>query len=127
MGLPRSVIESRLSEVIAFSGVGDAISRPMETYSSGMRARLAFSIATLHSPEILLLDEALAVGDKDFRDRSLKRIAALQSDAHTVFLVSHNLGEIRASCSRALWLDDGVLRMDGPVTAVLDAYDGAIG
>lgn len=122
MGLSRMEVEERLDEVVDFSGVGDAIWRPMETYSSGMRARVAFSIATMQSPEVLLLDEALAVGDRDFQDRSIGRIASMQDQAHTVVMVSHNLNEIRRACSRAVWIDEGCVRLDGPVTEVLDEY-----
>ena len=122
LGLSRMEVEERLDEVVDFSGVGDAIWRPMETYSSGMRARVAFSIATMQSPEVLLLDEALAVGDRDFQDRSIGRIASMQDQAHTVVMVSHNLNEIRRACSRAVWIDEGCVRLDGPVTEVLDEY-----
>lgn len=125
MGLPRAEVEARVDEVVEFSGIGDAIWRPMETYSSGMRARVAFSIATLRSPEVLLLDEALAVGDKEFRDRSLDRIASMRDHAHTVVMVSHNSIEIEKTCSRAIWLQDGIIRMDGAVDEVLSAYESA--
>ena len=122
MGLSRTEVDERLPEVVSFSGVGDAIWRPMETYSSGMRARVAFSIATMRSPEVLLLDEALAVGDRAFRDRSIGRIASMQDQARTVVMVSHNLNEIRRACSRAVWIDEGCVRLDGPASEVLDAY-----
>lgn len=127
MGLTRDEVEARIDEVVAFSGIGDAIWRPMETYSSGMRARVAFSVATLQSPEVLLLDEALAVGDREFREQSMERIRKLRTDAHTVVLVSHVLAEIKASCTRAIWLDQGDVRMQGPVDEVLAAYEGADG
>ena len=122
MGLSRVEVDERLEEVVNFSGVGDAIWRPMETYSAGMRARVAFSIATMRSPEVLLLDEALAVGDRDFRDRSIGRIASMQDQAHTVVMVSHNLNEIRRACSRAVWIDEGCVRLDGPANEILDEY-----
>jgi teichoic acid transport system ATP-binding protein len=87
-----------------------------------MRARLAFSIATLRIPDILLIDEALAVGDKDFRERSLARINEIRDAAGTVVMVTHNLSEIRETCSRVLWLADGQLRADGEVESVIGAY-----
>ena len=123
MGLPRRAIEAQMQSIIEFSGLGEAMGRPMNTYSSGMRARLAFSIATLRIPDILLIDEALAVGDQDFRERSLQRINEIRDAAGTVIMVTHNLGEIRATCSRALWLDSGSLRGDGPVEEILSRYE----
>ena len=122
MGLQRDEIMAQMDEVIAFSGLGDAMGRPMNTYSSGMRARLAFSIATLRVPDVLLIDEALAVGDKEFRTRSLQRIRDIRDQAGTVIMVTHNLNEIRQTCSRAIWLNQGVLVADGPVETILDQY-----
>ena len=123
MGLSRASIDERLVEVIEFSEIADAIDRPMRTYSSGMKARLAFSIATMTNPSILLIDEALAVGDKRFRRKSLERIRSLRDDAGTVVMVTHNLQEIRNTCSRAIWLEDGRIVLDGPADAVVDAYE----
>jgi teichoic acid transport system ATP-binding protein len=123
MGLTRQQILDQMDGVIEFSGLGDAMGRPMNTYSSGMRARLAFSIATLRIPDILLIDEALAVGDQDFRKRSLARIREIRDQAGTVIMVTHNLNEIRQTCSRALWLDNGVLKADGAVEEVLGRYE----
>ena len=123
MGLPRVEIVAKIDEVISFSGLGDAMGRPMETYSSGMRARLAFSIATLRVPDVLLIDEALAVGDQEFRKRSLQRIGEIRDQAGTVIMVTHNLAEIRQTCSRVVWLDDGRLLADGETNDVLDRYE----
>ncbi len=123
MGLSRTAIAERLDDVIEFSEIADAIDRPMRTYSSGMKARLAFSIATMTNPSILLIDEALAVGDKRFRRKSLERIHSLRDNAGTVVMVTHNLQEIRNSCSRAIWLQDGQVVLDGPAEAVVDAYE----
>jgi teichoic acid transport system ATP-binding protein len=123
MGLSREEVDSRMEEIVEFSGLGDAMGRPMNTYSSGMRARLAFSIATLRIPDILLIDEALAVGDKDFREKSLQRIREIQAAAGTVIMVTHNLNEIRETCSRAVWLEEGTLQTDGPVDDVLEQYE----
>lgn len=124
MGLTRPEIDAQMDEIVEFSGLGDAMARPMGTYSSGMRSRLTFSIATLRVPDILLIDEALAVGDKDFREKSLQRIRDIQAAAGTVIMVTHNLNEIRETCSRAVWLDQGVLRCQGDVEDVLNAYEG---
>ena len=94
----------------------------MRTYSSGMRARLNFAIATSRLPQILLIDEALAVGDRDFRARSGQRIGEVRAAAGSVVLVSHNMGEIERSCDRVAWLDDGVLRAVGEPGEVVAAY-----
>jgi teichoic acid transport system ATP-binding protein len=125
MGLSREEVASHMEHVVEFSGLGEAINRPMLTYSSGMRARLAFSIATLRAPDILLLDEALAVGDREFRTRSLQRIREIRDAAGAVLLVTHSLGEIHATCSRAIWLEDGVIHADGDAEEVIDMYEAA--
>ena len=123
MGVKMDEINSQLEEIEKFTELGEALARPMRTYSSGMRARLAFSIATVRTPEILLIDEALAVGDKKFREKSFNRIREMQAEAGTIVMVTHNLGEIRKTCSRALWIDEGVLKKDGEVSEVLSAYE----
>ncbi|TDT17312.1 teichoic acid transport system ATP-binding protein [Ilumatobacter fluminis] len=122
LGLSKDEVNERLDEVAEFSGLGSAMGRPMNTYSSGMRARLAFSIATLRVPDILLIDEALAVGDKDFRERSLARLDEIREAAGTIVMVTHNLSEIRKTCSRSIWFDQGEIRMDGETEAVLSEY-----
>lgn len=126
IGLGKAEIDDRMHEVIEFCGLGTAMSRPMQTYSAGMRARLAFSIATLRTPEILLLDEALAVGDRSFRDRSIARINEIKEHANTILLVTHNLSEIRKTCSRAIWMKDGRVERDGGVDDVLSAYEAFV-
>lgn len=125
MGMSRSEIEERFDDVVEFSGLADAIDRPMRTYSSGMYARLSFSIATMKEPPILLVDEALAVGDREFRRKSLARIREIRANANTVVMVSHNLNEIRSTCTRTIWLEDGQVVMDGDTAEVLAAYDAA--
>ena len=122
-GLRRYEVEARLDDVIEFTDLGPSIDLPMETYSSGMRARLHFAIATALTPEILLVDEALAVGDRAFREKSARRLEEHRSAAGTVLLVSHNLSEIRRSCERVVWLDQGRMVLDGPTDDVLGAYD----
>lgn len=123
MGLQRDDIEARMDDIVEFSGLGPAMGRPMNTYSAGMRARLHFSIATMRVPDILLIDEALAVGDKEFRQRSLARINEIRDEAGTVIMVTHNLAEIRATCTRAIWIDDGTVRGDGDVNTILHSYE----
>ncbi len=123
MGLLPAEIEARLPDVVEFSELADAIERPMRTYSSGMKARLTFSIATMTEPPILLIDEALAVGDRHFRRKSLERLREMQRHANTLVMVTHNLNEIRQTCSRAIWLESGRIVMDGPANDVADAYE----
>ena len=127
MGLPMSEIRQRIDEVAEFAELGDALSRPLRTYSSGMRARLAFAIATLQQPDLLLIDEALAVGDRQFRTKSLARVRELQAEAASIVMVTHNMNEIRTTCSRAIWLDEGRVRMDGDTETVLAAYEEGSG
>ncbi|GAA1433853.1 ABC transporter ATP-binding protein [Streptomyces thermospinosisporus] len=126
MGMSREEIKARYQEIVDFSGInekGDFITLPMRTYSSGMAARLRFSIAAAKDHDVLLIDEALATGDRKFQKRSEARIRELRKQAGTVFLVSHNNKSIRDTCDRVLWLERGELRMDGPTDEVLREYE----
>jgi teichoic acid transport system ATP-binding protein len=126
MGMSQDEIRERYQEIVDFSGInekGDFISLPMRTYSSGMAARLRFSIAAAKSHDVLMIDEALATGDGKFRKRSEQRIRELRQEAGTVFLVSHSNSSIRDTCDRVLWLEKGELRMDGATEEVLTAYE----
>ena len=122
-GLNTTEARDRAGEVAEFTGLDDFLDLRMETYSSGMRARLHFAVATALAPEILLIDEALAVGDREFRDKSSARLDEHRAAAGTVLLVSHNLAEIRRSCSRVIWLQEGLVAADGPTGDVLTAYE----
>jgi len=122
-GLDAAEARDRADGVAEFTGLGDFLDLRMETYSSGMRARLHFAVATALAPEILLIDEALAVGDREFRDKSAARLDEHRAAAGTVLLVSHNLAEIRRSCSRVIWLQEGLVAADGPTEDVLAAYE----
>jgi teichoic acid transport system ATP-binding protein len=122
MGFTRAEIEAAYDDVVAFSGLGDFIDLPMRTYSSGMVARLKFAIAAARAHEILIVDEALAVGDKDFRERSEARIREIRDQAGTVFLVSHSMKSILDTCNRVLWVEKGELLMDGDPREVIRAY-----
>ncbi|WP_299034339.1 ABC transporter ATP-binding protein [uncultured Pseudokineococcus sp.] len=122
LGMDPDEVRERYDDIVEFSGVGEAIDLPMATYSSGMGARLRFAIAASAEHRVLLVDEALAVGDAEFRRRSEQRIRELRERAGTVFLVSHSMGSIQQTCDRALWIDHGQLRADGPVDEVLPAY-----
>jgi teichoic acid transport system ATP-binding protein len=123
MGMTREEADAAYDHIVAFSGLEDAISLPMNTYSSGMSARLRFAIATARSHEVLLIDEALATGDAQFRRRSERRIRKLCDEAGTIFLVSHGLQVIRNTCNRVIWLDKGEIVMDGDTDTVVDAYE----
>ncbi|MFJ3868608.1 ABC transporter ATP-binding protein [Streptomyces nigra] len=130
MGMSREQIKERYQEIVDFSGInekGDFITLPMRTYSSGMAARLRFSIAAAKDHDVLLIDEALATGDRSFQKRSEARIRELRRHAGTVFLVSHNNKSIRDTCERVLWLERGELRMDGPTGEVLKEYEAFTG
>jgi teichoic acid transport system ATP-binding protein len=122
MGMSPTEVKERYGDIVEFSGVGEFIRLPMRTYSSGMSARLHFAIAAAKAHDVLLVDEALATGDAEFRRRSEKRIHELRAEAGTVFLVSHNLDVVTQTCNRAIWLDKGVIRMDGDAESVVKAY-----
>ncbi len=122
-GLNRSEAEDMTSRVADFCELGDFLDLPMETFSSGMKARLHFAVATALTPEILLIDEALAVGDRSFRKKSSERLKEHRSKAGTILLVSHNLEEVRQSCQRVIWLEGGTVVADGPAEDVIEAYE----
>jgi teichoic acid transport system ATP-binding protein len=126
MGMSQEEVRERYQGIVDFSGINekdDFISLPMRTYSSGMAARLRFSIAAAKNHDVLMIDEALATGDRAFQRRSEERIRELRKEAGTVFLVSHNNNSIRDTCDRVLWLEKGELLMDGPTDGVIKAYE----
>ncbi|MFJ8647721.1 ABC transporter ATP-binding protein [Streptomyces sp. NPDC093546] len=126
MGMSPEEIRTRYQDIVDFSGInekGDFITLPMRTYSSGMGARLRFAIAAAKDHDVLMIDEALATGDRKFQIRSEQRIRELRKEAGTVFLVSHSNKSIRDTCDRVLWLEKGELLMDGPTEEVLQAYE----
>jgi teichoic acid transport system ATP-binding protein len=130
MGMSQEEVRERYQGIVDFSGInekGDFISLPMRTYSSGMAARLRFSIAAAKNHDVLMIDEALATGDRAFQKRSEERIRELRKEAGTVFLVSHNNNSIRDTCDRVLWLEKGELLMDGPTEQVIEAYEAHTG
>lgn len=122
MGLSRSQLAQRYREIVEFAGIGEFIDMPVKYYSSGMVARLAFSVAVNVQPEILLLDEVLAVGDQSFQEKCHNHLRAHRSRGGTMVIVSHSGEVVREMCSRAVWLDSGETRMEGEANAVLDAY-----
>lgn len=119
-------IREKRDNIVAFSELGDFIQSPVRNYSSGMLARLGFSIATAWDPDILILDEVLAVGDLSFAHKCERRIKQLRSDGATVLMVSHSPKAILESCDRAIWLDQGKLMADGEPKAILDRYTSTI-
>lgn len=122
LGLRRADIDAMFDEIVEFTGLRDFIHLPMRTYSSGMAARLKFAIATATRHDILIVDEALSVGDRAFQLKSEARIREIRESAGTVFLVSHQMQSIRDTCNRVIWIEKGELLMDGPAGDVVDAY-----
>jgi ABC-type polysaccharide/polyol phosphate transport system ATPase subunit len=123
LGMTRRESAARLPGIITFAGVEEFADVPLKYYSSGMRSRLAFSIAVSTDPDTLLLDEVLAVGDAEFRVKCYDKLAAFRRRGGTLVVVSHDADSVRELCTRAVWLDGGEIRMDGPVDEVLAAYE----
>lgn len=123
LGFTRREITKDVPEIAKFAGLEDFIDFPMSTYSSGMAARLQFAIAAHRNHEILIIDEALSVGDARFRAKSSARIAEMREAAGTIFLVSHSMNSIRETCTRCIWLEKGVVRIDGSPDEVIRAYE----
>jgi lipopolysaccharide transport system ATP-binding protein len=122
LGLPRRELAARFDEIVEFAAIPHLLDTPLKYYSSGLEARLAFSVAICLRPDILLLDEVLAVGDQTFRARCLARLRQYHAEGGTLLLVSHELEQVRELCARAIWLDAGRMVMDGPIDRVLEAY-----
>jgi teichoic acid transport system ATP-binding protein len=121
-GLSRRDVEERADDVAEWTELGDFIDMPMRTYSSGMSARVGFSVAVHMQPDILMIDEALSTGDAHFREKANAKMAELRESARAMFLVSHGLGSIKEMCNEAIWLDHGKLMMRGEPEEVADAY-----
>ena len=121
-GFTSAEMKGRVDEIIEFSGLDDAIGRAVRTYSSGMRARLAFSVAAYLEPDVLLIDEVLAPGDAEFKIRASEKINDLIRSDATVILVTHALGEVRALCEHVIWLQDGAIEMVGHPNDVIPAF-----
>jgi ABC-type polysaccharide/polyol phosphate transport system ATPase subunit len=122
-GMPEPAIRKKFDDVVAFAGLEDVIDEPFHTYSSGMQARLAFSAATAVEADVLIIDEALAVGDARFAARSFRRIQEICKTGVTALFVSHQTYHVMQLCSRAIWIDDGRIRMDGEPIGVVRAYE----
>lgn len=122
LGYDESFLKAKYDEIVAFSELGRFIDMPIRNYSSGMMARLAFSVASVVNPEILIVDEILAVGDAAFQEKSRARMMEMMGGGTTVLFVSHSMEQIRQMCSRCVWLEHGTVKMVGQAQEVCDAY-----
>ncbi len=123
LGYSREYIQSKYDEIVEFSELGHFINVPLKNYSSGMKARLGFSIATAVEPDVLILDEVLSVGDAKFRTKSLKKVQSMFQKGVTVLFVSHSIEQVKAICDKAILLDHGRIIAQGDVDEVSDIYD----
>ena len=122
LSMEKEFLDEKFDEIVEFSELGEYIDYPVKNYSSGMRAKLGFSIATLIEPDILIVDEILSVGDIKFRKKSSEKINELMAEGVTVLLVSHSINQIRKICDKCIWIDNGKIVMEGEVDEVCDAY-----
>ncbi len=126
LGLSRKKTYEEFDSIVEFSGIGEFIEEPLRTYSSGMMMRLAFAVAVRVNPDILFIDEILAVGDKQFQQKCVEEIRRLKHAGKTMVCVSHDATVVRELCEVALWLEHGRIKMFGPCAEVLDSYEGAL-
>ena len=122
LGIKRRDLDALMPGIIEFSELGDAIDQPIRGYSSGMRARLGFSVATAVEPDVLILDEVLAVGDAPFRAKCRARLKEMMQRSRLIVIVSHSVAFLRSTCTHAVWLDQGRVRTQGEASRVLDDY-----
>lgn len=122
LSMDEDFIDKKYDEILEFSELGEYINYPVKNYSSGMRAKLGFSVATLVEPDILIIDEILSVGDIKFRKKSSEKIKSMMSEGVTVLLVSHSIGQIRDICDKCIWIENGHLIMEGEANEICDAY-----
>jgi lipopolysaccharide transport system ATP-binding protein len=126
LGFSPAEMTARLDAIASFAELGEFFDRPVKTYSSGMFLRLAFSVATSVDPDVLVIDEFLSVGDQYFQKKCIDRIAGFRNSGKTIVFCSHNLYQVRLICDQTLWLSDGEVRLLGPTTRVVDAYESAV-
>ena len=122
LGYSEEFLKAKYEEILAFSELGQFIDTPIRNYSSGMLARLAFSVASMVEPEILIVDEILSVGDAAFQEKSRARMLELMGGGTTVLFVSHNMEQVREMCDKVIWLEQGHVKMAGPTDRICDAY-----
>jgi len=127
IGMKPEEVAAKELEVVEYTELGDFIDMPVTTYSSGMKSRLLFAIKTHQTPDILLLDEALSVGDKTFKQKSLERVNGIRESAGAVVMATHQPAEIRESCNYAMWLKDGRVMLFGDPEEVIEEYESADG
>ncbi|MDX1509872.1 MAG: ABC transporter ATP-binding protein [Nitriliruptorales bacterium] len=125
LGMTKTEVDGRVDDILEFAGVEQFQDLPLRAFSSGMKARLQFAISTAVRPQILMIDEALAVGDEEFKEKSGERIREIMGSAGTLFLVAHAMPTIEELCSRVIWIDDGRIRGDGSPDEVIPAYRSA--
>lgn len=123
LGYSEKYLKGKYEEILEFSGLGQFIDVPLRNYSSGMVARLAFSVATVVQPDVLIVDEVLSVGDAKFQEKSKNRMLELMGGGTTVLFVSHSLEQIRVMCDRVLWIEHGKMKMLGGAQSVCGAYE----
>jgi lipopolysaccharide transport system ATP-binding protein len=126
LGLSRSEVDARMADILTFADIGDFVKQPVRSYSSGMFMRLAFAVATSVDPDILIIDEALSVGDGAFARKSFERIMRLKEEGKTILFCSHSMYQVEALCSRALWMENGTVKMLGPAADVTSAYSSSL-
>ena len=124
LGYSEEFLNNKYQEIVDFSELGNFIESPLRTYSSGMLARLAFSVACVVEPEILIVDEILSVGDADFQEKSRALMMGLMAGGTTVFFVSHSLEQIRERCTKVLWLEHGEVQQFGKTKEICNLYEG---
>jgi ABC-type polysaccharide/polyol phosphate transport system ATPase subunit len=122
LGYSKSYLDEKFEEILEFSELGEFIDIPLKNYSSGMSARLAFSIATVVDPQIMILDEVLSVGDAKFRSKSLDRMRSMLNEDVTVLFVSHSIGQVKEICDDVIWLEHGQVVTQGPADEICDKY-----
>lgn len=122
LGLSRAEVQSKLQSIIEFSELGEFIHQPVRSYSSGMTARLGFSVVAHLDPELLLIDEVLAVGDANFQKKCMAKMKQFKEQGITIVLVSHSAGDVEFLCDRCIWIENHKIKMDGPTKEVLPHY-----
>jgi ABC-type polysaccharide/polyol phosphate transport system ATPase subunit len=126
LGMSRKEVARKFDDIVSFSGVGNFIDQPVKNYSSGMYVRLGFSVAVAVTPDILVVDEVLAVGDATFRKRCQTKFKEMKDEGRTVILVSHSMGTVKDMCDQVAWLNEGELKMIGPTKKVVSAYEATV-
>src|SRR5690625_1988285 len=127
LGIPKRVVEDKYEEIVQFSGINKMIDKPVKNYSSGMRARLGFSIAAVLKPDIFIIDEALSTGDLAFRQRATERIQEMIDHAKAVIIVTHSMHFVEQVCTRAIWIEKGEIRFDGDANEAVAQYRKVMG